>query len=91
MDKNTIINSVKKTGKLLIVDEGYERCGVAAEIGMDLIKDVFFDLDLPIERISSQNVPVPFSPILEEEVMPTEEKIYNRIKRMMEGQKENNG
>jgi acetoin:2,6-dichlorophenolindophenol oxidoreductase subunit beta len=91
MDKNTIINSVKKTGKLLIVDEGYERCGVAAEIGMDLIKDVFFDLDLPIERISSKNVPVPFSPILEEEVMPTEEKIYNRIKRMMEGQKENNG
>lgn len=88
IDRKTIMRSVQKTGKLLIVDEGYERCGVAAEIGMDLMKDVFFDLDLPIERISAKNVPIPFSPILEEEVMPTEEKIYQRIKKMMEAQKE---
>lgn len=83
-DRNTIINSVKKTGKLLIVDEGYERCGVAAEIGMGIMDDIFFDLDLPIERICTQNVPIPFSPILEEEIMPTEEKIYKRIKKMVE-------
>ncbi len=83
MDRKTIINSVKKTGKLLIVDEGHERCGVAAEIGMDIIKNVFFDLDLPIERICTKNVPIPFSPILEEEIMPTEDKIYHRVKRMM--------
>lgn len=83
LDRKTIINSVKKTGKLLIVDEGYERCGVTAEISMDIMKDIFFDLDLPIERIGTKNVPVPFSPILEEEIMPTEEKIYQRVKQML--------
>lgn len=83
-DRDTIIYSVKKTGKLLIVDEGYERCGVGAEIGMDLLKDVFYDLDLPIERISTKNVPIPFSPVLEKEVMPNEEKIYQKIKNMLD-------
>jgi pyruvate dehydrogenase E1 component beta subunit len=83
MDRKTIINSVKKTGKLLIVDEGHERCGVASEIGMDIIKDVFFDLDLPMERICTKNVPIPFSPVLEEEIMPTVDKIYHRVKKMM--------
>ncbi len=86
LDRHTVINSVKKTGKLLIVDEGYEFCGVAGEIGINLMKDIFFDLDLPIERIATQNVPVPFSPVMEEEIMPTEEKIYQRIQKMMEVQ-----
>ena len=86
LDRHTLIDSVKKTGKLLIVDEGYEFCGVAGEIGINLMKDIFFDLDLPIERIATKNVPIPFSPVLEEEVMPTEEKIFQRIQKMMEAE-----
>ncbi len=42
LDKDTIVKSIKKTGRLLIVDEGYERCGVAGEIAMSIIKDIFY-------------------------------------------------
>ena len=83
LDKNTIINSVKKTGRLLIVDEGYERCGVAGEIAMSILKDVFYYLDAPIERLTTANLPLPFSPALEFSIIPDEKKIYQRAKKMV--------
>jgi pyruvate dehydrogenase E1 component beta subunit len=85
LDKLTIIQSVKKTGRLLIIDEGYERCGVAAEIGMVLQKEIFYNLDCPIERITTANVPVPFSPVLEHEIMPNKNKIFQRALKMVKG------
>lgn len=84
-DKETIIESVKKTGRLLIVDEGYERCGVAAEIAMSILKDVFYYLNAPVERLTTANVPLPFSPVLEYYVIPDEKKIYQEAKKMVEG------
>ena len=83
LDKDTIIKSVKKTGRLLIVDEGYERCGVAAEIAMSVLKDVFYYLDAPIERLTTANLPLPFSPALEFPIIPDEKKIYQRVKKMV--------
>jgi len=74
LDKDTMINSVKKTGRLLIVDEGYERCGVAGEIAMSILKDVFYYLDAPIERLTTANYPLPFSPALEFPIIPDEKK-----------------
>jgi len=85
LDKNTIIKSVKKTGRLLIVDEGYERCGVAAEIAMSVLKDVFYLLNTPIERLTTANVPIPFSPALEFSIIPDEKKIYQKVKEMVIG------
>jgi len=85
LDKLTIVQSVKKTGRLMIVDEGYERCGVAAEIGMVLQKDIFYDLDCPIERVTTANVPIPFSPVLEYEIMPNENKIFQKVLNMVKG------
>jgi len=85
LDKDTIINSVKKTGRLLIVDEGYERCGVAGEIAMSVLKDVFYYLELPIERLTTANFPLPFSPALEFPLIPDEKKIYQRAKKMVIG------
>jgi len=85
LDKDTIIKSVKKTGKLLIVDEGYERCGVAAEIAMSILNDVFYYLDGPIERLTTANIPLPFSPALEFPVIPDEKKVYQRVKKMLIG------
>ena len=85
LDKDTIINSVKKTGRLLIVDEGYERCGVAGEIAMSILKDVFYYLDAPIERLTTANVPIPFSPALEFSIIPDEKKIYKKAKEMIMG------
>ena len=83
LDKLTIIQSVKKTGRLIIVDEGYERCGVAAEIAMSLQKEIFYYLDSPIERVTTANVPIPFSPVLEYEIMPDEKKIFKKAVKML--------
>jgi len=83
LDKESIINSVKKTGKLLIVDEGYERCGVAGEIAMSVLKEVFYYLDAPIERLTTANVPIPFSSALEFLIIPDEKKIFQRVKEMI--------
>jgi pyruvate dehydrogenase E1 component beta subunit len=83
LDKDTIIKSVKKTGRLLIVDEGYERCGVAGEIAMSILSDVFYHLDAPIERLTTANLPLPFSPALEFSVIPDEKKIYQKVKEMI--------
>ncbi|TFG91969.1 MAG: alpha-ketoacid dehydrogenase subunit beta [Candidatus Atribacteria bacterium] len=85
LDKDTIINSVKKTGRLLIVDEGCERCGVAGEIAMSVLKDVFYHLNAPIERLTTPNVPIPFSPALEFPLIPDEKKIYQKAKDMVLG------
>jgi len=85
LDRGTIIESVKKTGRLLIVDEGYERCGVAGEIAMSILEDVFYHLNAPIERLTTANVPIPFSPALEFPLIPDEKKIYQRAKKMVRG------
>lgn len=83
LDRATIIRSVKKTGKLLIVDEGYCTCGIGAEVGMSVMEDVFFDLDLPIMRVGAQNYPIPFSPVLEPQILPTSDKITQKIREMV--------
>ena len=85
LDRDTIIESVKKTGRLLIVDEGYERCGVAGEIAISVLKDVFYYLNAPIERLTMANVPIPFSPALEFPLIPDEKKIYQKAKDMVLG------
>ena len=85
LDKDTIINSVKKTGRLLIVDEGYECCGVAGEIAMSILKDVFYYLDAPIERLTTANLPLPFSPALEFSLIPDEKKIFQKAKELVLG------
>lgn len=80
LDKTAIFNSLKKTGRIVIVDEDYERCGFAAEVSA-LIADESFDLlDAPIKRVATRNAPIPFSPILEEAVLPNIERIKTAIR-----------
>jgi pyruvate dehydrogenase E1 component beta subunit len=85
LDRDTLIASVKKTGKVLIADEGYERCNIAAEIVMDLMPDIFYDLDNPPERLCLPNFPLPFSPALEFPLIPDQQKLYKKIKKIFEG------
>ena len=80
LDRETIIESVKKTGKLLITDEAYERCGIGGEIGMDIMEEVFYYLDMPIMRVCTPNISLPFSPALEFPIIPSSEKVYEKIK-----------
>lgn len=83
LDEKTIIESVKKTGKVLIVHESVERCGIAAEIGQIINENAFDYLDMPVRRLGAKNTPVPFAPILENFVIPDAKKIYERIKSML--------
>lgn len=82
LDKQTIIDSVKKTGRLLIVDEGFISFGAGAEIGMRIMEDVFYDLEYPMIRMGTADVPHPFSPALEFPIIPDAKKIYAKAKEM---------
>ena len=79
-DRDAVIESVKKTGKLIVVDEAHERCGVGAEVAADIADDIFYYLDAPCGRVCTPNVPLPFSPALEFPLIPSEEKIYEKVK-----------
>lgn len=83
MDTETIIKSVKKTGKLLIVDEGHIDFGISGEIAARIMPDVFYDLDAPVERLGTANVPLPFSPALEFPLIPDEKSIEAKIREML--------
>jgi len=58
LDIDTIVNSVKKTGRVVIVDEDTKRCGVGAEIGMQIMENAFDSLDAPIQRVAAANLPI---------------------------------
>ncbi len=83
LDRDTIIKSVKKTGKLLIIDEGCEQFGVPAEITANILPDVFYDLDAPITRLCAPNCPVPFSPALEKFIVPNERTMLDAIQKLL--------
>ena len=82
LDKDTIINSVKKTGRLLVVDESPVNGGVQGEIISIAMKEAFWNMESPPKRIGSLNTPIPFSSSLEKEVIPTKEKIKREIMSM---------
>ena len=83
LDKDAIVKSVKKTGRLLIVDEGHLSFGVSSEIAARVMPDVFFDLECPIERMGTADVPLPFSPQLEFPLIPDDKKIAAKIREMV--------
>ena len=78
-DEETILNSVKKTGRALVVHESWLRNGSGAEIAAMISEKAFGFLKKPVKRLASENVPIPFSPVLEEYVLPNEEKIINNV------------
>ncbi|MFV1962119.1 MAG: transketolase C-terminal domain-containing protein, partial [Acidimicrobiia bacterium] len=71
LDIETIVESVRKTGRLVVVDEDTERCGVGAEIGAQVMERAFGVLRAPVGRVANHNLPVPYSPPLEEAVLPS--------------------
>ncbi|MFQ6014113.1 MAG: alpha-ketoacid dehydrogenase subunit beta [Anaerolineae bacterium] len=85
LDIETIVASVKKTGRLLITHEAVERGGFAAEVAAQVGRLAFDYLDAPIERVCAPSVPLPFAPILEYRVMIDETKIADAVRRMLHG------
>jgi pyruvate/2-oxoglutarate/acetoin dehydrogenase E1 component len=84
LDSGTILRSVKKTGRLLIVDEAFGPFGVGAEIAARVADAGFDDLDAPIRRLHGAFTPTPYSPALEKAVVPQVEDIEESIREMLE-------
>jgi pyruvate dehydrogenase E1 component beta subunit len=76
LDEKTLIGSAKKTSRAIVVDEGYERYGVTAEIASVIAEGAFYDLEAPVKRIGAMHVPIPFSPPLEDATVPTEKSVF---------------
>jgi pyruvate/2-oxoglutarate/acetoin dehydrogenase E1 component len=76
LDEKTIVDSVKKTSRAMVIDEGYERYGVTAEIASVIAQGAFFDLEAPVKRMGAMHVPIPFSPPLEDVTVATEKSVF---------------
>ena len=77
LDEETLVESVKKTSRAIVVDEGYARYGVTAEIASVIAEGAFHYLDQPVKRIGAMHVPIPFSPPLEDVTVPTEQIVFD--------------
>jgi len=83
LDEDTILSSVEKTNRLIVIDEANPRCSIATDIAA-IVADKGFDLlDAPIKRITAPHTPVPFSPPLEKLYLPTPEKVIETVSEMI--------
>ena len=82
LDKDAIVDSVKKTNKLMVVHEATRTGGLAGEIAAVVCENAFEDLDGPILRVTSLDTPVPYAPTLEEQFLPNVEKIAHTARQL---------
>jgi len=83
LDKNTIVKSVKKTGRLIIASDDVKSGGIGSEISAIVVEEAFDSLDAPILRVASADMPIPFSPPLEQAYMPNAQKIMEAAKKLI--------
>jgi acetoin:2,6-dichlorophenolindophenol oxidoreductase subunit beta len=76
LDEKTLIESAKKTSRVIVVDEGYGRYGVTGEIAAVIAEGAFYSLEAPVKRIGAMHVPIPFSPPLEDATVPNEQSVF---------------
>jgi pyruvate/2-oxoglutarate/acetoin dehydrogenase E1 component len=82
LDEKTLIESAKKTSRVIVLDEGYERYGVTAELASVIATGAFYDLDAPVKRMGAMHVPIPFSPPLEDATVPTEQTVFEAARKL---------
>ena len=83
LDEEAILRSVQKTGRLVVVDEDYERCGFSAEVAAIAAEKAYKHLTSPVIRVATPNVPIPFSPVLEKHLLPSTDKIVRAVKSLL--------
>lgn len=83
LDIDTVLDSVSRTGRLLVVDEDYAPCGIGAEIAAQVADRGFDDLDAPVRRLNSRHAPIPYSPPLEAALVPTAASIAQAVRVLM--------
>ncbi|HAE41316.1 MAG TPA: alpha-ketoacid dehydrogenase subunit beta [Clostridiales bacterium] len=83
LDETIILDSVKKTGRLIVVDESNPRCSLASDISSLVSEKGFYDLKAPIKNVTSRHTPVPYSPVLEHYYSPNTERIMETVKDLL--------
>jgi pyruvate dehydrogenase E1 component beta subunit len=83
LDEKTLIDSAKKTSRVIVLDEGYERYGATAELASVIAAGAFYDLEAPVKRMGAMHVPIPFSPPLEDSTVPTEKSVFEAARAML--------
>lgn len=86
LDEATILKSVRKTSRAIVIDEGHQSFGVTAEIASRINEKAFYHLDAPVMRIGAMDVPVPFSPVLEDITVPNPDRVVDVARRLMRGE-----
>jgi pyruvate dehydrogenase E1 component beta subunit len=84
LDEEAILESVEMSGRLVIVDEANPRCSLAADIASIAVEKAFSALRAPIRKVTAPHTPVPFSPVLEQLYMPSEERIEQAVRELLE-------
>jgi pyruvate dehydrogenase E1 component beta subunit len=82
LDADALVRSVEKTGRAIVVDEGHRAYGVTAELAATIAERAFYNLDAPVRRLGALDVPVPFSPPLEDETVPTAERVADAAREL---------
>ncbi|MBO9435089.1 alpha-ketoacid dehydrogenase subunit beta [Ruegeria sp. R13_0] len=85
LDEETLLASARKTSRVIVVDEGHQSYGVTGEIASRINEKAFYHLDAPVLRMGAMDVPVPFSPALEDITVPTPEGVAENARRLMAG------
>jgi pyruvate dehydrogenase E1 component beta subunit len=84
LDGTKFLASIQKTHHLVVVQETWKGCSVSSEIAAIAAEKALYSLDAPIIRVGAEDVPIPFSPVLEERVLPSVEKIVAAVNRSLE-------
>src|SRR5688572_8440621 len=82
LDEKTLVESVRKTSRCIVIDEGYSRYGITGEIASTIQEQAFYDLDGPIRRMGAMHVPIPFSPPLEDVTVPSDQQVFELARQM---------
>jgi acetoin:2,6-dichlorophenolindophenol oxidoreductase subunit beta len=83
LDRETLIASAAKTGRAIVVDEGHQSYGASAELAAVIAEGAFWQLDAPVKRLGAMDVPIPFSPVLEDQTVPTPELVVETAKQLI--------
>jgi acetoin:2,6-dichlorophenolindophenol oxidoreductase subunit beta len=85
LDRDTLVNSVQKTGRAIVVDEGHRGYGASAELAAVIAEGAFWSLEAPVRRLAALDVPIPFSPPLEDATVPTLDLVAQTARELVRG------
>ena len=87
LDEETILEFTEETGRVVIVDEAYPRCGVAADVSSIIVEKAFSYLKAPIKKVTPPHSPVPYAPNLEQAFLPSSQNVIDAVKEVIRGEK----